>query len=94
MINSQVTVGISHVDNGVPEIGRNGWIGHDCVIYGPIIIGDGATVLPHTVLSKSIPAGVVVQGNPARLILKNFDNSLMRNYMDMDMDTKKLFKLD
>jgi serine acetyltransferase len=78
VINTRVTVGQSHVDGGLPVIGRNVWIGSDCVIYGAIRIGDGATLLPGTVLTKSIPAGIVVQGNPARLVLQNFDNSELR----------------
>lgn len=84
VIGTQVTVGQSHIDGGRPEIGRNVWIGSDCVIYGAINIGDGATLLPNTVLTKSIPAGVVMQGNPARLVLRNFDNTELREHQDID----------
>jgi acetyltransferase-like isoleucine patch superfamily enzyme len=75
---------MSHVNNGRPEIGRNVWIGSDCVVCGAITIGDGATLLPGTVLTKSIPAGVVMRGNPARLVLRNFDNSELRARQDID----------
>ncbi len=84
VIGTRVTVGMGHTDKGRPEIGRNVWIGSDCVVYGAIEIGDGATLLPGTVLSKSIPAGVVMQGNPARLVLRNFDNSKLRECQDVD----------
>ena len=84
VIGTRVTIGMSHVDNGRPTIGRNVWIGSDCVIYGSITIGDGATLLPGTVLTKSIPANIVMQGNPARLVLQNFDNSELRILQDMD----------
>jgi serine acetyltransferase len=84
VIGTRVTVGMSHTDNGCPEIGRNVWIGSDYVIYGAITIGDGATLLPNTVLTKSIPAGVVMQGNPARLVLRNFDNTELRKRQDID----------
>lgn len=84
VIGTRVTVGMSHIDNGVPEIGRNVWIGSDCVVYGAINIGDGATLLPGTVLTKSIPPGVVMRGNPARLMLRNFDNSELRESQDVD----------
>jgi acetyltransferase-like isoleucine patch superfamily enzyme len=60
------------------------WIGSDCVIYGNISIGDGATLLPNTVLSKSIPCNTVMEGNPARRILNNFDNFELRERHDMD----------
>lgn len=84
MIGTRVTVGMSHTDRGRPEIGRNVWIGSDCVMYGAITIGDGATLLPGTVLTKSVPADVVMQGNPARLVLHNFDNSKLRSHPNMD----------
>lgn len=84
VIGARVTIGMSHVNNGRPEIGRNVWIGSDCVVCGAITIGDGATLLPGTVLTKSIPAGVVMQGNPARLVLRNFDNSELRACQDID----------
>ncbi len=84
VIGTRVTVGMGHADNGRPMIGRNVWIGSDCVVYGAISIGDGATLLPGTVLSKSIPAGVVMHGNPARLVLRNFDNSELRMLQDAD----------
>jgi serine acetyltransferase len=84
VIGTRVTIGMNHVDNGRPTIGRNVWIGSDCVIYGSISIGDGATLLPGTVLTKSIPANIVMQGNPARLVLQNFDNSELRELQDLD----------
>lgn len=86
VIGTRVTVGMSHTKRGRgrPEISRNVWIGSDCVIYGAITIGDGATLLPGTVLTKSVPANVVMQGNPARLVLQNFDNTKLRSHPDTD----------
>ena len=84
VIGARVTIGMGHVNNGRPEIRRNVWIGSDCVIYGAITIGDGATLLPGTVLAKSIPAGVVMRGNPARVVLRNFDNSELRARQNID----------
>lgn len=78
VISSCVTIGIGLFDKGYPEIGRNVWIGPNCIVYGAISIGDGATLLPGTVLTKSIPAGVVMQGNPARLVSRNFNNANLR----------------
>jgi serine acetyltransferase len=84
VIGSCVTVGISLLDSGRPEIGRNVWIGPNCIAYGAISIGDGATLLPGTVLTKSIPAGVVMQGNPARLVSRNFNNADLRQGSDTE----------
>ena len=47
-------------------------------------IGDGATLLPGTTLSKSIPSGVVMQGNPARMALGDFDNTPLRFQPELD----------
>lgn len=84
VIGTRVTVGMSHVDMGRPVIGRNVWIGSDCVLYGAINVGDGATLLPGTVLTKTIPAGVVMQGNPARLMERDFDNSELLKRQNVD----------
>ncbi|MGZ4954072.1 MAG: hypothetical protein ACXV8Q_03080 [Methylobacter sp.] len=86
VIGTRVTFGMSLLEMGRPKIGRNVWIGSDCVVYGAINIGDGATLLPGTVLTKSIPSGAVVQGNPARLMLRNFDNSELRKGQDIDAE--------
>jgi serine acetyltransferase len=75
VIGTRVTVGRSHIDGGLPKIGRNVCIGSDCVIYGAINIGDGSTLLPGTVLTKTIPVNVVIQGNPARQVCRDFCNS-------------------
>jgi serine acetyltransferase len=84
VIGTRVTVGMNHAHMGRPEIGRNVWIGPDCVIFGAITIGDGATLLPGTVLSKSIPPSVVMQGNFPRLVLRNFDNTELRERQGLD----------
>jgi serine O-acetyltransferase len=78
-IHHQVTIGMNLADAEVPTIGRQVWIGPQSIIYGNVCIGDGATILPHTVITKSIPAKTVVQGNPARLIVRNFDNAALRS---------------
>lgn len=84
VIGPRVTIGMSVLDAGRPKIGRDVWIGPDCIVYGPVTLGDGATLLPGTVLTKSIPAGVVMQGNPARLVSRNFNNVDLREGTDTD----------
>lgn len=84
VIGLRVTVGRGLADGGRPEIGRNVWIGSDCVVYGGIRIGDGATLLPGTVLTKNIPANIVMQGNPARVVWRDFDNAVLRARPDVD----------
>lgn len=79
IIHHRVTIGSKAGAGGIkPIIGENVWIGPDCVIYGDITVGDGATILPETVLSMNIPPRSVVAGNPGRIIAREFDNSSLR----------------
>lgn len=49
-------------------IGRNVWIGGSAILLGGIEIGDNAIVGAGSVVTRSVPAGVTVVGNPARPI--------------------------
>ena len=77
LIHHNVTIGMNPYDRGRPDIGRRVWIGHDSFIYGAISIGDGVTILPGSVLAKSIPPRAVVMGNPARVVMRGFDNRVL-----------------
>lgn len=86
IIHNRVTIGKNNIgDRGLPEIGRNVWIGPQSVIYGNISIGDGVTVLPNTVITRSVPSGVMVQGNPARVVKRAHDNSILRSTLSTDI---------
>lgn len=78
-IHHNLTIGqrVAGLDNSIPEIGSNVWIGPQCVITGGIRIGDGATISAGTILSKNIPDYCLVAGNPGRIIMHNYDNSIM-----------------
>jgi serine acetyltransferase len=78
LIHHRVTIGRSLMDRGRPTIGRDVWIGPDVVIYGDIEIGDGVTILPQTVITRSIPPRTVVRGNPPRVLKQNYDNTALR----------------
>lgn len=77
-IGERTTLGMNLTPDLRPWIGRNVWIGAHCVVYGDIRIGDGVTILPHTVLTRSVPAGAVVEGNPARVRLDEADHGDLR----------------
>lgn len=66
-IGERVTIGMSLATGGVPEIGRDVQIGCDTVIYGAITIGDGVVVKPGSVVTRTVPPGITVEGNPARM---------------------------
>lgn len=66
MIFHQVTIGSN--GKGVPVIGGHVDIGAGARIIGPVRIGDHARVGANAVVTRDVPAGAVVVGNPARLL--------------------------
>ncbi len=49
-------------------IGRNVWIGGGAIILPGVSIGDDATVGAGSVVTRDVPAGATVVGNPARVL--------------------------
>jgi serine acetyltransferase len=86
VIGPRTTIGMRLMDGGLPTVGRNVLIADNCVIYGALTIGDGATLLPGTVLTRSVPPRVAIQGNPARVISRNFDNRKFRECEHVDWE--------
>ena len=50
------------------DIGAGCWIGWGAMICPGVSIGDGSVVAMGAVVSKDVPAGAVVGGNPAKVI--------------------------
>ncbi|WP_147915584.1 acyltransferase [Ruania zhangjianzhongii] len=50
------------------EIGDDVWIGSHCVILDGVQIGDRSVIAAGAVVTKDVPAGAVVGGNPARVL--------------------------
>jgi maltose O-acetyltransferase len=58
---------LSGVEFGRPvHIGRNVWIGGGALILPGIRIGDDAIIGAGSLVTKDVPAGATVRGNPAR----------------------------
>lgn len=53
-----------------PTLGNKVLIGAGAKILGPILIGDGVRVGANSVVTKDIPAGSTVVGNPAEILPK------------------------
>ena len=56
------------IEWGVPiTIGRNVWIGGGAIILPGLTIGDDALIGAGSVVTRDVPAGATVVGNPARV---------------------------
>lgn len=50
------------------KIGKNVWIGSNTTILPGIEIGDGAVIGAGSIVTKNVPANMIVAGNPAKII--------------------------
>jgi maltose O-acetyltransferase len=58
----------SGLEGGKPiRIGNNVWIGGGAIVLPGVTIGDDAVIGAGSVVTRDVPAGVVVVGNPARV---------------------------
>jgi serine acetyltransferase/glycosyltransferase involved in cell wall biosynthesis len=88
LIHDRCTFGYTVADGveGRPAIGRNVWIGPNCIIAGSLTVGDGATILPGSFVTFDVPPRTVVKGNPALVVRRNFDNSTLRSSLTVVTD--------
>ena len=49
-------------------IGNNVWIGCNVIVLKGVTIGDGAVIAAGSIVTKDVPAGALVGGNPAKII--------------------------
>ncbi|MBK7770045.1 MAG: hypothetical protein IPI48_05805 [bacterium] len=88
VIHERVTIGMDIRREVKPTIGREVWISARCVVYGDITVGNGVTLMPRTILSRSVPDGAVVEGNPGRVVGIVPDHAaLRRRLLDSPGDT-------
>jgi len=77
-------------------IGNDVWVGANVMILSGVTIGDGVVVGARSVIAKNLePYGIYV-GNPARLVRKRFDDSIIEKLLEIkwwDLDDKKIIKL-
>lgn len=69
LVGPHVTIGgRSLLSKGVPVIGDDVMIGPGACLLGPIRVGDGAHIGANSVVTRDVPARVLVAGAPARVI--------------------------
>lgn len=49
-------------------IGRDVWVGMNVIILSGVNIGDGSVVAAGSVVTRDVPEGVLVAGNPAKVV--------------------------
>lgn len=59
------------------RIGENVWVGGDVLVLPGVEIAEGAVIAAGSVVTKNVPKGAVVGGNPAQILkyrdLENYD---------------------
>jgi acetyltransferase-like isoleucine patch superfamily enzyme len=63
-------------------IGNDVWIGSRAIIKQGVKIGNGAVIGMGSIVTKDVPPYCVVGGNPARLIKKRFQDSLIEKLLE------------
>ena len=66
------------------RIGRNCFIGGRALILPGVEIGDGCVVGAGAVVTKSVPAGSIVAGNPARVIRTGIEVGPYGRFLNAD----------
>ena len=79
---------------GDTRIGNDVWIGQNVTIMPGITIGDGAIIGANSLVTKDIPAYHIAGGNPATIIKKRFDDTLIDHLLTIqwwDWPADKIF---
>ena len=72
------------------RIGRDCFIGGRSLIMPGVEIGDGSVVGAGSVVTKSVPAGSVVAGNPARILRSGVEVGRYGRFPDADATARQL----
>lgn len=65
------------------EIGNDVWIGDNVIVLEGSLIGDGCIILPGTVVKGNVEPYSIVEGNPAKVIGKRFDEEIIRKMQEI-----------
>ena len=79
---------------GKVKIGSNVFVGINSIIMPGVIIGNKVIVAAGSVVTKSIPSGVIVAGNPAKIIgeFEQYESKVISYYSERDFSKHRSFK--
>src|SRR5690606_28684233 len=63
-------------DLNVPRIGDDVYLGASAIVLGGVTVHHGATVGAAAVVTKDVPAGAIVVGNPARVMQSSIPETI------------------
>ena len=72
------------------RIGKNCFVGGRSMILPGVEIGDGCVIGAGSVVTKSVPPGCVVAGNPARILRENIQGGEYGRFLDADATEARL----
>jgi acetyltransferase-like isoleucine patch superfamily enzyme len=70
------------------------WIGYRSIILSGVIIGQGAIIGAHSVVTKDVPPYAIVGGNPAKIIKMRFTEYIVEKLMKFNFSDLKMYKID
>ncbi|MFV0643255.1 MAG: acyltransferase [Sphingomonadaceae bacterium] len=76
------------------RIGKNCFIGGQSLILPGVQIGDGCIIGAGSVVTKDVPAGCTVAGNPARIVRENIKVGEFGRLADADLNEAQLREAD
>lgn len=68
-------------------IGKNCFLGFNCIILAGVKVGDGCIISPNTVVARDVPPNSVVMGNPGKVVEQNIVTSKWGIRLDKGNDT-------
>ncbi|MGB4058177.1 MAG: acyltransferase [Alphaproteobacteria bacterium] len=71
------------------KIGRRCFVGARSLILPGVTVGDGSIVAAGSVVTKDVPPGCIVAGNPAKVIRENIEVGLYGRLKEADENEKR-----